>query len=137
MNYITRMSLTVATACALAIGVAGCNRHETPAETQADVQKAESEGMKDVAEARADTNNDRIDAQKKVNDATTELGHENAKADKAVTIAEANAAYKVNIEKCEAMTGDERDACKKQASAELESAKAFAKTEAHAMDPKQ
>lgn len=67
----------------------------------------------------------------------TEYEHEAAKGNLDLAIAEAEAAHKVNIEQCEALAGDARTLCKKQADATLEQTKVQAKITKYETDPKQ
>ena len=135
MNEAKRMRVAVLMACLLTSGIAGCNRQESAADTSADVAKAQAESAKDVANARADAAKSTIGAQKKVDEANAELDKESVAAEHKVTDAEAEAAHNVAIQKCDALNGDQRDACKKQADADLETAEASAKSVARAQDP--
>jgi uncharacterized lipoprotein YehR (DUF1307 family) len=136
MNGIQKVTATIFAACALTFAIAGCDRKESPAKTDADVSKAQVEADKDVAAARQKAADSTVGAQKNLSEAKIELGHENAEARRDVTIAEAEATHKISIEKCEAMDGDLRAACKKQADADMDSAKAYAKANEKATDPK-
>lgn len=127
--------LIVATLIAI-FGLTACQKHETPAENRADVAAARSEASKDVAEARRDADAKVADASREQSASQASVGHEVAKADENVAIAEAKGAYKVAIEKCDAMTGDARSVCKRQADADLEVAKARAHQGRAASDPK-
>ena len=137
MNEFKKMKVAVFAACALTLAVAGCDRRESTADTNADIAKAQAESAKDVANARADAAKSTIGAQKKVDEANAALDTQTVVAQRDVTVAEAEAANKVAIQKCEALTNDQRDACKKQADADLDTAKANAKSVARAADPKQ
>jgi hypothetical protein len=130
-----KAALCIAT-LAIALGLGACQKKETPAESQADVAAASSEASEDIAEARKDANADVADASRTQATAQTEVSHEVSKADEAVALAEANGVHKVAIEKCEAMTGDARASCKRQADADLEMAKARAHQGRAATDPK-
>jgi flagellar hook-basal body complex protein FliE len=136
MKTLTRMTLSLAMASLLSLAAAGCERNSSPAETNAAVAKAQASGEKDVAEARHDAINSTMDAQKDANKANEQLAHESAQANRDVALAEADAAYKVAIEKCQSLTGDERIACTKQADANLAAQKADAKSTERAADPK-
>jgi len=130
-----KTTLIIAT-LALTLGLAACQKRETPAESQADVAAARTEASKDVAEARKDADAKVADASRTQATAQTDVSHEVSKADENVALAEANGAHKVAIEKCEAMTGDARASCKRQADADLEMAKARAHQGRAATDPK-
>jgi len=91
------------------LGLAACNKAESPAEVQHNVDQAvqSADRKTDAAEARADV---------KITDAAV---------DAALTAAEGD--HKVALAKCEALAGDAQKACKSQADADLEMAKANAK----------
>jgi hypothetical protein len=127
--------LIVAT-LAVTFGLVACQKHETPAENRADVAAARSEASKDVAEARKDADAKVADASRTQAADQANVGHEVSKADEDVALAEANGAYKVAIAKCDAMMGDARSTCKRQADADLEVAKARAHQGRAATDPK-
>ena len=131
------------TLCALiaaAFALTACNKSETPAEVQHDVAKAQAEGQRDVADARADAKEANADADKDVADAVAdhdadsvaEQAHDaNETADKGqsrIVIAQAEAAHKVAVEKCDALTGASQKECKDDADKTLEQAKEAAET---------
>lgn len=136
MKQLLKLNATLAASFALSLAISGCNRSESPEKTHEDVTKAEIQADKDVAEARQKANDSTIGARSDLDKAQVELKHENSEARRDVTIAEAQANRKIKIEKCEALTGDLRSACKTQADADLESAKAYAKADQRASDPK-
>ncbi len=116
---------TLTAAALLAAG--GCNKAESPAKVDSDVSKAaDSAAQKDVkaneklAETDAAANKDVAQAQEKADAKTAD-----AAADNAVTQAEGD--NKVALEKCETLGGDAQKACKDQANAALDMAKARAK----------
>ena len=109
--------------CALAaaaFALTACNKSETPAEVQHDVATAQAEGQRDVADARSDAKEANADADKNVADAIADhdaddvanQAHDaNETADKGkskIMIAQAEAAHKVAVEKCDALTGARR-----------------------------
>lgn len=136
MNTFFKWMVPVLSVSAIGIGMTGCNRSESPAETQADVSRAKADGIEDVAKEQQDAAETTMEAQRDVNKAAIELEHESVEGRRAVALAEAEAAHKVSIEKCEAMTGGARSDCKKQADADLAAAKAVAESIAQATDPK-
>ena len=87
--------------------VAGCNQASSPATVHDDVAKA-----RDSAAEK---------------DAKADQKMAGAAYDTAVT--EAEGAHKVALARCESLSGNARSACKDQADAALESAKANAKAE--------
>jgi hypothetical protein len=128
--------------CALvaaAFALTACNKSETPAEVQHDVATAQAEGERDVADARADAKEAAADADKNVADAiadqdaddvAAEAHDANETADKGkanIRIAQAEAAHKVAVEKCDALTGAAQKECKDDADETLDQAKEAAK----------
>jgi hypothetical protein len=124
---------------AAAFALTACNKAETPAEVQRDVAKAQAEGQRDVAEARADAKEAAADADKNVadaiadhdDDAVAKQAHDaNETADEGksnIMIAQAEAAHKVAVEKCDALTGAAQKECKDDADETLDQAKDAAK----------
>jgi hypothetical protein len=129
--------------CALAVAVfalSACNKKsETSAEVQRDVAKAQAEGQRDVADAQADAKEANADADKNVAEAIADhkednvakAAHEaNETADKGkekIMIAQAEAAHKVAVEKCEGLQGAPQKECKDDADKTLEHEKEAAK----------
>jgi hypothetical protein len=124
--------------CALAAAVfalSACNKSETSAEVQRDVAKAQAEGQRDVADARADVKEANADADRKVAneitdhdaDAVAKAAHDaNETADKGkakIMIAQAEAAHRVAVEKCEGLAGAPQKECKDDADKTLEQEK--------------
>jgi hypothetical protein len=120
---------------AAAFALTACNKSETPAEVQHDVATAQAEGERDVADARADAKEANADADKNVADAiadhdaneVAEQAHDaNETADTGksrIMIAQAEAAHKVAVEKCDALTGASQKECKDDADKTLDRAK--------------
>lgn len=116
-------------------GLAACEKHQTPAENQADVAAAQSAASKDVAETRKDADA-RVAAAAHTEAADqANVGHEVSKADEGIALASANGAYKVALAKCDDLMGDARTGCKQQADADLEVAKGRAHQGRAATDP--
>lgn len=125
---------------AAAFALTACNKSETPAEVQHDVATAQAEGQRDVADARSDAKEANADADKNVADAiadhdaddVAEQAHDaNETADTGkskIMIAQAEAAHKVAVEKCEALTGASQKECKDDVDATLDQVKEAAKT---------
>lgn len=135
MYGISKQTVTLFSACVLSLVMVGCGK-ETPAQTQADVSKAQTEGAQDVAKESITANKNTMDAHTEVLKANAELSHEAAVGNRDVAIAQAEAAHKVSIEKCEALTGDARSSCKKQADGDLDYAKVKADAIKRDADPK-
>lgn len=135
MKNLTRTLLALS--CALALSA--CNKQETPAEVQSDVNEAQVEAQADVTEAASDAigtaaegNQDIADAsggRSDVNDAATDAIENNAAARYDVEIAKADGELKVAKEKCDALAANMQDACDKTAEAAYETAKAAAVTQ--------
>ncbi len=128
--------------CALvaaASALTACNKSETPAQVQHDVATAQADGQRDVADARADAKEANADADKNVADAiadndadevTEQARDANETADEGnsrIMIAQAEAAHKVTVEKCDALTDAARKECKDDADETLEQAREAAK----------
>jgi type IV secretory pathway TrbL component len=122
-----RVTIICSLTAAALLALAGCNKAESPGKVDSDVASAaNSAAEKDVkaneseAKTEASADQDVAKAQEKA-DAKTAA----AAADTAVTQAEGD--HKVAVEKCEALSGDAQKACKDQADATLDQAKAHAK----------
>jgi hypothetical protein len=111
--------LLTAGAIALATTVA-CSGSETPAQTKTDVSAARQEMVKDVAE-KVDASNASVAA------ARQDASEASAQASYDVAVAKLEGEHKIQLEKCDAMTGKLRADCKGEADAELELASAQAK----------
>ena len=116
MKHILKPFVTLITLGVLSLAVVGCNRQETPAQTRADVSEAQRDGANDVADERREARND-----------MNKSGENAAEGRREVALAQAKAAHEVAIERCEAMTGEPRTTCKKQADATRDRAEAQAK----------
>lgn len=100
--------MTILIAGAFATSLAACNRAEDPAETRADVAAAQSEARQDVAEAQSDLNQSVLEGQQQA------------------ALAKAEGDHKVAIEQCEALPAAQQSACKDEADANFDAAKAAA-----------
>ncbi len=130
-----RSLLLAATASFAILALGGCAK-QTAAEIQSGVAKAQAAGDKNVADVQR-VASDRLDtAQAEVNDARKDLAHEDALGTRRVTVAEAEAAHKVSLERCMAHAGDEKTRCQSQADADFVAAKANADATKVATDPK-
>lgn len=131
------MKITVLLAAmTIAIGVAACSKQATPAQQEAALAKTEAEAQKDVADARASAADKVADATSAAAADANSVAHTEAQAREDVAFAAANGRYKVAVEQCETLTGDERSRCKMQAQADLDAAKALARQHEAATDPK-
>jgi hypothetical protein len=102
------------------LGLAACNKAESPSEVQEDVAKAEQEASRELTDAQQDQADNVAEANRDASEERSESSY-----DVAVTRAEGE--HKVAVEKCEAQGGAGQEACKEQADAALEMAKADAK----------
>jgi hypothetical protein len=110
--------LLTAGAIALATTVA-CSGSETPAQTKRDVSAARTEMVKDVAEKVVDSNASVAAARQDASETTAQAVYD-------VEVAKLEGEHKVQLEKCDAMTGRLRADCKGEADAGLEVATAQA-----------
>jgi hypothetical protein len=98
----------------------GCDRAETPGEVARDTQDAAQEGQQDVAQAQQDAMQDSATTPPMPGDETS------AENNYEVQIARAEADHRVARERCDALAGDEQQACKDAADAQLDASKAEA-----------
>jgi len=118
----------------LAASLVGCNKPETPAETQKDVAEAQREGRADVAEAQRDAagsagvNGSGDPAGAGMPTGSMPQANRETAAEKAYDVekAKAAAAYQVASEKCDALTGSARGSCLQAAEDERKAAEAMA-----------
>jgi len=115
--------------------VSGCNNAKSPDAVANDVASAQQKRASEVADARKDASKDANKAEAKVDDKTNDLNTTNAKGSYDVAMAQADGDHKVAIQKCEAAAGDAQKACKDQADAKYDLAKANAKAMLAAQKP--
>jgi hypothetical protein len=122
-----RLALSCALLASALLGMAACNKAESPENVQADVAKAKSDALEANAKAdekvkqvEADAAKDRADALAKVADKSV-----GAVVDSAVTQAEGET--KVALAQCEALDADAQKACKDKANAHMDAVRAKAK----------
>ncbi|MDQ2949341.1 MAG: hypothetical protein M3Y27_25940 [Acidobacteriota bacterium] len=120
--------LTVATLC-------GCNNAKSPDSVAKDVSEAQAKRASDVANARQDAAKDEGKAEAKVDDKTADLNTTNAKGAYDVAMAQADGDHKVAVQRCDGLAGDSQKACKDQADAKYDLAKANAKAMLAAQKP--
>jgi hypothetical protein len=108
-------------------GAAGCNKQKSPDVVAGDVANAQQKAAGEVADARQDAAKDSQGAAAKVDEKSKDLDETNAKGAYDVALAQADGDHKVATEKCQAMAGDAQKACKDQADADYDLAKANAK----------
>ena len=105
----------------------GCNNAKSPDSVANDVASAQAKRASEVADAKQDAAKDGNKAEAKVDDKTNDLDNTNAKGAYDVAMAQADGDHKVATQKCEALSGDAQKACKDQADAKYDLAKANAK----------
>ncbi len=124
----------------LAVGalllLGACSKAPSPGEAQANIANATAEGQRDIAKAQSKADDKMAVASDDVNAARRDAGQVAATSTRAVRVAEAEAAHKVAIERCESQIGDARAACKNVADTELAAAKARADAAEIANSPK-
>ncbi|SEQ06497.1 hypothetical protein SAMN04488038_103242 [Solimonas aquatica] len=135
MNTIQKGPVALLAIGILSFATAGCDRQVSAEQTQAAVVDAQVKGAEKIAKAARDANESTMDAQQKADKANERLTRESAEATRKVRIVQADADYQVAIEKCGAFSGDQRSVCKKQAEADVATAKSDAKSEERAVNP--
>jgi len=118
------------TAIAL-LALGGCNKAQSPADVQRDVAGAVNSAAEKNTQAGEKQADVATSVNKDLGEATraADTKTADASADAAITRAEGN--HKVATAKCESMAGDAQKACKDEADAALELAKAKAKANKH------
>lgn len=109
-----------------------CNKPEAPAKTDADVMRATADGQAKVSEAAAEAVTEHVDNAADAREEGKPMSESDLKADvdnlHEVDTTVADARYKIAKEQCDALTGDQKDGCLKNAKtlheAELGQAKA-------------
>ena len=113
----------------------GCNNAKSPDSVANDVAAAQAKRASEVADAKQDAAKDANKAEAKVDDKTNDLSNANAKGAYDVAMAQADGDHKVALQKCDAFSGDSQKACKDQADAKYDLAKANAKAMLAAQKP--
>jgi hypothetical protein len=106
----------------------GCNNAKSPDTVAKDVADAQAKRASEVANARQDAAKDETKAEAKVDDKTADLNNTNAKGAYDVAMAQADGDHKVALQRCDGLAGDAQKACKDQADAKYDLAKANAKS---------
>ena len=108
--------------------VSGCNNAKSPDAVATDVASAQQKRAAEVADAKKDAAKEAAKADAKVGDKANDLNTTTAKGAYDVAMAQADGDHKVALQKCEALSGDAQKACKDQADAKYDLAKANAKS---------
>jgi hypothetical protein len=120
--------------CAVALA-SGCNNAKSPDAVANDVAAAQAKRTSEVADARQDAAKDTGKAEAKVDDKTVDLNNASAKGAYDVAMAQADGDHQVAVQRCSALSGDAQKACKDQADAKYDLAKANAKAMLAAQKP--
>ena len=127
---------TVSLVALLAVAAAsGCNNAKSPDAVANDVAAAQAKRASEVADARQEAAKDSNQAEAKVDDKTNDLNNANAKGAYDVAMAQADGDHKVALQRCDGLSGDSQKACKDQADAKYDLAKANAKAMLAAQKP--
>jgi Tfp pilus assembly major pilin PilA len=136
MQKLIMQKLTLSCAVLLAVAaLSGCNNSKSPDAVANDVAAAQAKRAAEVADAKQDAAKDANKAEAKVDDKTIDLNNANAKGAYDVAMAQADGDHKVGLQKCDALSGDSQKACKNQADAKYDLAKANAKAMLAAQKP--
>ena len=122
---ISLQKICLAGVAALAL-MAGCHSHKTQPPTAQDIDAAKQKAQREVEKARAEATRD-VKSAEKIGGSSR--GVQQAKAEGAYDIAmvKAEGDHKVATEKCLTLQASQQQACRDQADADYESAKAAAK----------
>lgn len=129
-----KLVISMVALCAVAM-VSGCNDAKSPDAVANDVAAAQAKRASEVADAKQDAAKETNQAEARVDDKTNDLNNASAKGAYDVAMAQADGDHKVASQKCEAMSGDSQKACKDQADAKYDLAKANAKAMLAAQKP--
>ncbi len=112
--------------------IMGCNKPKSPDAVAKDVAAAEQKASTEVANSEKDASKDVGKAADKVDDKLVALNNTAAKDAYDVAVSKADGDRKVALANCTALGGDAQKACKDQANADYDAAKANAKAAAEA-----
>ena len=107
--------------------IAACHSHQTPQATAQDVEAAKQEAQRAVEEARKEATKDVKSAIKTGGGNPREVAQAKVTAAYDIAMIKAEGDHKVATEKCQTLQASMMQACKDQADAEYETAKATAK----------
>ena len=122
-----RLPTTRLTAVALLILMAGCHQAKAPHASAEDIDAAKQEAQREVAEARAEASKDVKSAAKTMGPDSKGVVDAKVTGSYDVAMAKADGDHKIATEKCLTLQTDMQQACKDQADADYETAKATAK----------
>ena len=114
--------------------LAGCNKAKSPEDVAKDVAKAEQKANNEVAKSEEHAQSALDKSYAKVNDQEIKFNNDAAHQAYNVAIAKADGNRKVAFATCESQSGSAQQACKDQAEADYQTARADAKTNAEAAE---
>ena len=115
---------------ALALGtflLAACHQGKSPDQVAAEVAKAQEKANAELTRAEQHADQDVANAAGKVDDKLTALDNDAATDAYKVALAKADGDRKVARAQCDSLSGDAQKACRSQADADYDAAKANAK----------
>ena len=121
-----RTLLTAAIAATI-LALAGCNNPKSPDAVAKDVAVAEQKAANEVTNSEKDAQKDLDKASGKVDEKLVDFNNAAAKDAYNMAIAKADGDRKVALANCSAVAGNAQKACKDQADADYDAAKANAK----------
>jgi hypothetical protein len=115
--------------------ISACNNAKSPDQVASDTTKAELSADKEVAKTEDQAASDLNKAAGNVDDELASFDNQVAKDAYKLAVSQADGDRKVALAKCEAQNGDAQKACKDQAAADYQAAKASARASALSMKP--
>jgi uncharacterized lipoprotein YajG len=107
--------------------IAGCHNGKTPQPTAQNIADVEQEAARELAQARVEASKDIKSAAKVAGSNSRELDRAKVTASYDIAMAKADGNHKIAIEKCLTLPVSTTQACKEQADADYDTAKAAAK----------
>ena len=124
-----------AISASFALALSACNNQKSPEAVDNDVANAQQKAATQVADAQQSAAKATDSAETKVDEKSKALNSAEAKGAYDVATAKADGDHNVALEKCNALSGDAQKACKDQADAKYDLAKANAKAALAAQNP--
>ena len=113
-----------------ALALSGCNKSKSPEDVSKDVANAEQKANTEVTKSEESAQNALDKSYEKVNDQEIKFNNDAAHQTYNVAVAKADGNRKVALATCESQSGDAQKACKDQAEADYNSARADARAAA-------
>ena len=123
-------TLLISMAAATLVLIAACNNAKSPDAVAKDVAAAQQKAATEVSKSEDAASKDLGKAADKVDDKLVDLNNAAAKDAYDLAVAKADGDRKVALANCMAASGDAQKACKDQANADYDAAKATAKAAA-------